>query len=124
MTRQKTLRLPNDRIRNLAPELGACFATREITIHGARVGYMYREAPAEMDDSGWRFMAGNETQDYMDQPENTSVIDVNVIADCDPEIIPLLLAPEGSAFERVNGSGPFRPCAPPGEPDREPASPE
>jgi hypothetical protein len=33
---------------------------------------------------------------------------VNAIANLDPDIIPLLNAPVGSAFRRENGTGPFR----------------
>jgi hypothetical protein len=35
------------------------------------------------------------------------VYDVNTIANYDPEIIPFLDAPVGSAFERENGTGLF-----------------
>ena len=48
----------------------------------------------------WCFMSGHESQEYMDEPSNHAVYDVNTIANYDPEIIPFLNAPIGSAFER------------------------
>ena len=79
-----------------------CFATDRITVDGCRVGYMYRQEPegGEFPDSGWRFMAGTESQAYMDNPKNTSVYRLNTIRNYDPDIIPLLRAPYGAAFAR------------------------
>jgi hypothetical protein len=70
---------------------------------------MYRENPDNDVDSGWRFFAGDETDDYANDPENIAIYDVNTIANYDPGIIPLLGAPHGSAFERHGGE--FRPVA-------------
>jgi len=95
--------LSADDIEDLATGHGGCIATDLITVHGKRVGYMYREAPEYEDDSGWRFMSGHESQEYMDNPENHEVYDVNTIANYDRDIIPLLNAPVGSAYERGTG---------------------
>ena len=54
-----------------------------------------------------RFMSGFESDEYMNEPGNHSVYDVNTIANYDPDIVPLLDAPVGSAFERENGIGAF-----------------
>ena len=45
-----------------------CIATDRITVDGLPVGYMYREKPEEGDpferyDSGWRFTAGDESDE-------------------------------------------------------------
>ncbi len=66
---------------------------------------MYREEPDFDVDSGWRFLAGVEPQEYLDDPDNMAVYDVNTIANYDPEIIPFLQALVGAAFEREEGSG-------------------
>jgi hypothetical protein len=68
---------------------------------------MYRESPDRDIDSGWRFMSGFEPDEYMSNPDNHAVYDVNTIANYDADIIPFLDAPVGSAFERKNGTGPF-----------------
>jgi len=71
------------------------------------VGFRYREKPDSERDSGWRFFAGNETQSYVDDPDNLGMYDVNTIANYDPEIVPLLDSPFGSAFERRVASNEF-----------------
>ena len=94
-------------IRPLACGLGGCLATDMITVDGMPVRFMYRERPDNHLDSGWRFFAGGETDEYIDNPANSGVYDVNTIANYDPDIIPHLQAPEGSAFERVDAGQPF-----------------
>jgi hypothetical protein len=71
---------------------------------------MYREAPHDDLDSGWRFLAGDESDDYMADSDRHAVYDVNTIANYDPAIIPLLDAPEGAAFERDPDSNEFHAC--------------
>lgn len=87
-------------IKPLAEGFGGCIASDMITVHGHLVGTMYREEPQDPLDSGWRFTAGLETEEYMDELDNLSIYDVNTIANYDPDIIPFLNAPVGSAFER------------------------
>lgn len=104
---KKPFRLRADQIRPIATGHGACFATDMITCEGRKVAFMYREPPDRDIDSGWRFMSGFESDDYMNDPDNHAVYDVNTIANDDPDIIPFLNAPIGSAFERRNGTGLF-----------------
>ena len=96
-----------DEFRPLACGFGACIATDMITVDGMPVRFMYREKPDNDLDSGWRFFAGGETDEYVDNPENSGLYDVNTIANYDPDIIPHLEAPEGSAFERAGIGQPF-----------------
>ena len=107
MAREKKFHLAASEIRPVATGYGSCFATDMITVDGRRVAFMYREAPDNDVDSGWRFMSGFESEDYMDDPANHGVYDVNTIANYDPEIVQFLDAPVGSAFERPSGDGPF-----------------
>lgn len=78
-----------------------CFATDRIMVDGCRVGYMYREQPEEgFADSGWRFFEGNEGRTYLDDLRHTGIYTLNEICNYDPDIIPLLNAPYGTAFAR------------------------
>ena len=80
-----------------------CIASDKVTKDGFKVGYMYREDPSEtMPDSGWRFLAGDESDEYMDNDENAHVFSINTICNYDPDIIPHLNAPYGSAFIRID----------------------
>jgi hypothetical protein len=103
----KTFKLTKEQILPLATGRGGCIASDRIVVDGRKVGYMYREKPDNQMDSGWRFLAGDETEAYMDDANNHGIYDVNTIANYDPEIIPHLDADIGSKFERRNG-GPLR----------------
>ena len=77
-----------------------CIATNRITVEGCKVGYCYREAPDGDWDSGWRFTAGDESEAYMDDPNNSGIYKLNTICNDDSDIIPLLHTPAPCAFER------------------------
>jgi hypothetical protein len=61
---------------------------------------MYREQSPEDEDSGWRFLSGTESDEYLDDEENSKIIDVNIVANFDAAIISFLKKPFGSEFER------------------------
>jgi len=77
-----------------------CFATNMVMQDGMPVGFMYREEPDSPQDSGWRFFAGHETQEYVDDAENTQIYPVAFVAQACPEIIPYLLEEPGVELER------------------------
>ena len=109
MSRERKFKLRAEQIKPLIEPMGGCFATDHITVEGLPVGYMYREAPDFDVDSGWRFFSGTETEEYANDPDNTTIYEVNTIANYDPAIIPFLSAPIGSAFGRVPGTDKFEP---------------
>jgi|APCry1669188970_1035186.scaffolds.fasta_scaffold21318_2 hypothetical protein len=103
----KNFKLKAEQIKRLVDGKGPCVATDMITVEGKRVGYMYREPHEDASHSGWCFMSGDETQEYMDNPDNLAIYDVNTICNYDPDIIPFLDAPFNSAFARDARTGKF-----------------
>jgi len=90
-------------VKDLLPDwegADGCIATNRITVEGCKVGYCYREKPDGGWDSGWRFTAGDESEAYMDDPNNAGIYKLNTICNDDPDIIPLLNTPAPCAFER------------------------
>ena len=92
----------------LAVNRGGCFVTDKISVDNRLVGYMYREEGGHELDNGWRFFSGDETQEYVDDPENTQIFDTNTIVNHDPAILPYLDYPVGSELERIKGTNKFR----------------
>jgi hypothetical protein len=103
----KRFRLDAAEILPVATGRGRCFASDMITVDGKKVGFMYRQEASQAGDSGWTFLSGKETQDYLDNPDHIEIYDVNTIANYDVDIIPLLDSPPGTAFERERGTGKF-----------------
>ena len=84
------------------PNGEGCLASDRITKNGFKVGYMYREEPDEgKPDSGWRFLAGDEDDAYINNPNNLHLFAINTICNYDKDIIPYLKSEVGSAFIRT-----------------------
>lgn len=87
------------------PNGEGCIVSDKITKEGFKVGYMYREQPSnDNPDSGWRFMAGNEDNEYMNNSNHHHIFAINTICNYDRNIIPYLKSKIGSAYIRVNSN--------------------
>ena len=101
--RNRNYHVKAEDVKHLLPDwkgADGCIATNRITVEGRKVGYCYREEPDGGWDSGWRFTAGDESDEYMDDPNNAGIYKLNTICNDDPDIIPLLNTPAPCAFER------------------------
>jgi hypothetical protein len=101
--RNRNYHVKAENMKNLLPDwedANGCIATNRITVGGCKVGYCYREVPDGDWDSGWRFTAGDESEAYMDDPNNAGLYGLNSICNDNPDIIPLLHTPAPCAFER------------------------
>ena len=86
---------------------GYVLATKMLVDNRRKVRFMYREKGVD-GDSGWRFFCGDEDQDYVDNPDNIAIYDIQTILDIDKNIQPYLHAVVGTAFERTNEEDMFR----------------
>ena len=87
------------------PSGEGCIVSDRITKDGFKVGYMYREQPDDgRPDIGWRFMSGNENDEYMNDSNNHHVFAINTICNYDRDIIPYLRSEMGSAYIRVDNT--------------------
>ena len=82
---------------------GSCLASDRITVEEKLVGFIYREPDNDL-HSGWRFFAGDESEEYTADPQNFGLFDVNTVANYDPAILPHLDSSTGVAFVRRGDS--------------------
>ncbi|MBQ3546011.1 MAG: DUF2185 domain-containing protein [Lachnospiraceae bacterium] len=76
-----------------------CFVTRKAMENGF-VGYMYHDEPSENNpDSGWRFMYGDEDDEYLSDVNNTTILALNTVCNLQPDILAFIYAEEGREFE-------------------------
>ncbi|WP_340199623.1 DUF2185 domain-containing protein [Ascidiimonas sp. W6] len=89
-----------------------CFATNKILYENAPINYFYREKPLEKDekkdyiDTGWRFLSGDESKEYMSNLDNISLVSIGAVLSNDDSFIHLLESEIGTSFER-NEQGEF-----------------
>lgn len=90
--------------KDLTPDV-PCFVTTRITRDGEHVEFMIHGAPG--DDEGdpdghfWQFFAGDEDQEFLDDPDNIHIVGTNTVANHDPAVVPYLGAPVGSCWVRA-----------------------
>jgi len=81
-------------------KIGYIIASNRVAKERMSVGYLYREAPDDEGDSGWRVFSGEEDQAYSDNADNFAMYNASTILEIDPSIGPLLATPAPVSFER------------------------
>jgi hypothetical protein len=92
----------------LFPNDGACIVTDPISIDACEIGYMYREITERDGDTGWRFFSGDESQDYINNLNNSNVFSIIKLANYEPCILAYLDTPAPCEFERIPGIREFK----------------
>ena len=80
--RNRSFHVKAEDMRDLLPDwdgANGCIATNRITVEGCKVGFCYREKSDGDWDSGWRFTAGDESDEYMDDPNNSGIYGLNTM---------------------------------------------
>lgn len=88
-------------------KVGYVIASNAVVVQGQPVGYVYREAPDQAHDSGWRVFSGHESPEYIDDPSNFAMYNVSTILEIEPALAQILDADHPVAFERDAQSGVF-----------------
>ena len=68
---------------------------------GECVRFMYREAPDNDDDSGWRMFSGKESDEYANDSKNIRLPNVGYLLAWDPTLLMPLKHGIGAVFERT-----------------------
>ena len=97
----KLIDLKPEDIRDLVKVPGYSMVSNHILESGMPILFMYREDPLDEEDTGWRFLSGQEDQEYLDDPDNSKFIGVNTVANLDQSIIAFLKKPVGTELERA-----------------------
>ena len=64
-------------------KFGFVLATKMLVEGKRKVRYMYHEETTNPQDSGWRFFCGDEDDDYVNNPDNIAIYDINTILEID-----------------------------------------
>lgn len=90
--------VPEEReLASVYPGEPECFVTKAALENG--IEYMYRDDPSpDNPDSGWRFFHGDETEEYVNDPQNVRAVSLNTICNLCPTLLAFLEAPAKSAY--------------------------
>lgn len=108
----KSLAIRDDQIQSLLGEeyrniTGV--ASDRILCDGYRIGVMVREIPVSSTDSGWRFFAGDEDPEYLQDRSQFGSLDLNLIMNYAPDGVEFLKEPPGTFLVRSEETGKFIP---------------
>lgn len=93
--------------------LHRCIATQKVLYENTKIKYFYRqESLGELQngiyDTGWVFMAGDETDEYLENVENLHMVSLGAVLNKDDSFVHLLDEPVGSAFGWDENLGKYR----------------
>ena len=71
----------------------------KMALEADHIGYCYREVPETNIDSGWRFLYGNEDEEYLDDPSVSLAVYPEDMLSINPALDTILSAPVGLEFE-------------------------
>lgn len=96
---------PNE-IRQITDKRGGCLVSDKITVDGKKVSFAYREMPDASfpNDTGWRFLAGDEDDEYLNNSGNFDVFNLNTICNYDDEVAQILDGKIGESYYRNTDS--------------------
>lgn len=82
-----------------------CAASRRITEDGCKVGFMKRalfdgDSDLSENDSGWVFLAGTESNEYLSDPYHIELCSLNTVCNIDEDILPFIDMPYGTEVVR------------------------
>ena len=87
--------------------LSRCYVTRRVLYDGYKVGYLVRQEPESEEESGWCMMAGDESEEYMQDAKNICYVSLGAVLNEDDEFVDLLASPVGSEYEWDDASEKF-----------------
>lgn len=87
---------------NMLPKIA--YVSRKIVDNGYKVGYMCKEEPLNNNDSGWQFLAGNESDKYINDSKNIALLSINEVYGLDKDIWNYLDSPAGSSYIRISSN--------------------
>ena len=80
---------------------GASIVSRKIVERTGNIKWLIREAPIAPQDTGWRILSDRDTDEYLADPANMTVVDFNDICDIEPACIGIYDLPVGSDIQLV-----------------------
>jgi len=71
----------------------------KMALEADHIGYCYRETPETNIDSGWRFLYGDEDDEYLDDPAVSVAVYLDEVLSINAALDTILSAPIGMEFE-------------------------
>lgn len=91
--------------KNINPSLLVLVSNLLTGPDGVPVGFAFRSKAADPEDSGWNFWSGEETEDYIKDPDNFSRFPIGRFLKLDDSLLDIIESEVGTSWERDPDSG-------------------
>ena len=78
---------------------GGVIITKSIYQGTSKLKWFFKEKSVNSSDNGWRAIGDDDTQEYLDNPENSMVVDFNTLANIEPAVLLVYDMPVGTDLE-------------------------
>lgn len=78
---------------------GGVIISKSIYQGSSKLKWLFREESVNPSDNGWRAIGDKDTQEYLDNPENSMVVDFNTLANIEPAVLSVYDMPVGTDLE-------------------------
>ena len=78
---------------------GGVMITKSIYQGTSKLKWFFREESVNQSDNGWRAIGDSDTQEYLDNTENSMVVDFNTLANIEPAVLSVYDMPAGTDLE-------------------------
>jgi hypothetical protein len=72
------------------------------------VCFLFRMRPNNQNDSGWLFMSGTESQEFVADTNNLKICPLKSFCELDPSLLEVIDSPVGSVWERDDCNSPWK----------------
>ena len=80
---------------------GAAIVSRKVVERTGNIKWLTRETPIAPPDTGWRVLSDRDTDEYLSNPANMTVVDFNELCELEPACIGIYDLPIGSNIQLV-----------------------
>ena len=79
--------------------LGGCIVTKSLLEGSSKLKWIFRENPCNPVDNGWRAIGDLDTQEYIDNPNNSVGVDFDRLVEIEPAVLAIYSLPIGTDLE-------------------------
>ena len=84
---------------------GSCIVTKSILNGETKFRWLFREEPLDNIDTGWMAFGDSDNDDYVNDPKNLTVVDLNTLINIEPTILNVYEMPIGTDLIFINENG-------------------
>ena len=84
---------------------GSCIVTKSILNGETKFRWLFREEPLNNIDTGWMAFGDSDNDDYVNEPKNLTVVDLNTLINIEPTILNVYEMPIGTDLIFIEEDG-------------------